>query len=199
MLSGAKHLCISSVITYVPASAQRSGPHLYSHRMHHSIIEFKARCADHARIREILRTKNARFVGSDHQIDTYFHVPQGRLKLREGDIENSLIFYSRPHQAGPKQSDVTMSAVTPNSDLRVVLSRALGVRVAVDKHREIYFVENVKIHLDQVEGLGQFIEVEAIGKPDEIAHLREQCERLQHEFGISDADLVDSSYSDMLM
>src|SRR3954451_23753740 len=126
--------------------------------MHHSIIEFKARCADHSRVRELLEQKNARFVGADHQVDTYFRVPQGRLKLRQGNIENSLIFYARPNHAGPKQSNVTISAVPPRSDLRAVLESALGVLVTVDKHREIWFVDNVKIHLDQVKGLGQFLE-----------------------------------------
>lgn len=166
--------------------------------MQHAIIEFKARCRDHVRIREILKLKNARFVGDDHQIDTYFRVPQGRLKLREGDIENALIFYSRPNQAGPKQSDVALAKVPPQSDLRPVLTKALGVLVAVDKRREIYFVENVKIHLDRVEGLGEFVEVEAIGSADETAKLRVQCEAFLGEFGLSDTDLIEGSYSDML-
>ncbi len=166
--------------------------------MQHAIIEFKARCRDHVRIREILKLKNARFVGEDHQIDTYFRVPQGRLKLREGNIENALIFYSRPNQAGPKQSDVALAKVPAQSDLRVVLTKALGVLVAVDKRREIYFIENVKIHLDRVEGLGEFVEVEAIGSSNEIAALREQCEAFLTEFGIGEADLIEGSYSDML-
>jgi adenylate cyclase class 2 len=167
--------------------------------MERAVIEFKARCGDHAAVREILKTKNARFVGEDHQVDTYFRVPQGRFKLREGDIENSLVFYSRLNQAGPKQSDVTMSAVPAGSDVKAVLAKALGVIVAVDKRREIYFVENVKVHLDRVEGLGAFVEVEAIGKPSEVARLREQCEGFLREFGITDNELVEASYSDLLI
>jgi predicted adenylyl cyclase CyaB len=171
---------------------------LYGVRMEHAIIEFKARCVDHARIREILKSKNARFVGEDRQVDTYFRVPQGRLKLREGEIENSLVFYSRPNQAGPKQSDVTMSAVPAGSDIKVVLAKALGVKVAVDKRREIYFVENVKVHIDRVEGLGEFVEVEAIGCQSELSNLREQCQAFLREFGISEDDLMEESYSDMM-
>ena len=167
--------------------------------MQHTIIEFKARCVDHTRIRDILRSKNARFVGADHQIDTYFHVPSGRLKLREGNIENALVFYSRPDQAGPKQSDVTMSSVSANSDLREVLAKALGVLVTVDKQREIYFVENVKVHLDEVQGLGKFIEAEAIGQSGDASKLREQCEYFQHEFAVNENDLVQVSYSDLLL
>jgi adenylate cyclase class 2 len=172
---------------------------LYVGLMEHAIVEFKAHCRDHDRIREILKSKNARFAGEDHQIDTYFRVHNGRLKLREGNIENSLIFYSRSNQAGPKQSAVTMSAVPAGSDMRVVLSKALGVLVTVDKRREIYFVENVKIHLDRVEQLGEFVEVEAIGSAAEAAKLQEQCDRFLFDFGVAEADLVAESYSDLLM
>ena len=167
--------------------------------MQHSIVEFKARCSDHDRIRELLKQKNARFVGTDHQIDTYFRVDQGRLKLREGSIENSLIFYSRPNDAGPKQSDVTMTLVPSDSDLRAVLIKALGVLVAVDKRREIYFVENVKIHLDEVEGLGKFLEVEAIGSAEQVSALRQQCHAFLREFGVQEQDFVAGSYSDLLL
>ncbi|HVZ18303.1 MAG TPA: class IV adenylate cyclase [Terriglobales bacterium] len=167
--------------------------------MQHAIIEFKARCSDHDRIRELLRQKYARFVGTDHQIDTYFRVPEGRLKLREGTIENSLVFYSRPNTAGPKQSDVTMSLLPANTDTRAVLAKALGVLVTVDKQREIYFVDNVKIHLDHVAGLGQFLEVEAIGSPDQANQLRDQCNSFLREFGVRPGDFIAVSYSDLLL
>jgi adenylate cyclase, class 2 len=167
--------------------------------MQHAIIEFKARCQHHERIREILKSNGARSIGTDHQVDTYFHVPSGRLKLREGNIENALIFYSRPNESGPKQSDVTMSVVSSNSDLRAVLTESLGVLATVDKQREIYFVDNVKVHLDQVEGLGRFIEVEAIGTPEQSLVLREQCQRFLAELEIRSNDLVEGSYSDLLL
>jgi adenylate cyclase, class 2 len=63
--------------------------------MHHLIVEIKARCSDPEKIRTILRARGARFAGLDHQVDTYFRVSAGRLKLREGKIENALIFYCR--------------------------------------------------------------------------------------------------------
>jgi len=167
--------------------------------MQHAIIEFKARCADQGRVRELLQGKNARFAGTDHQVDTYFRVARGRLKLRQGNIENSLIFYSRPNAAGPKQSDVTLSQVPPGSELKQVLEKALGVLVTVDKQREIYFVDNVKIHLDQVAGLGTFLEVEAIGSPENATLLREQCESFLREFGVKPEEFVAVSYSDLLL
>ena len=161
-------------------------------------IEIKARCADPDGVRPILRLRNARFAGTDHQIDTYFRVPQGRLKLRQGNIENSLIAYQRPDQAGPKTSDVALAPVTNGDELRAVLERSLGVLVAVDKQREIYYIENVKFHIDQVNGLGSFVEIEACGRKEDEAKLLEQCQEYMKFFGIRKEDLVEKSYSDLL-
>lgn len=166
--------------------------------MQHTIIEFKARCSDHAAIREKLKQKGARFVGTDHQIDTYFRVPNGRLKLREGNIENSLISYAREERAGTKESNVTMTTLPPQTELKAVLTKALGVMVAVDKRREIYFVGNVKVHLDDVAGLGMFLEVEAIGSATERDQLQRQCDDFLRDFGIRREDLIAGSYSDLL-
>ena len=76
--------------------------------MAHVNIEIKAKSNNQDAIREILKSKNADFKGIDHQIDTYFKVSNGRLKLREGKIENHLIHYQRENKEGPKQSDVTL-------------------------------------------------------------------------------------------
>ena len=164
-------------------------------------VEIKARCTDHDAVRSALKRLGSRKVGVDHQIDTYFRVPEGRLKLREGGIENSLIHYERPDQSGPKTSDVLLYRVDPDPSLKAVLSRALGVLVVVDKHREIHFVDNVKIHLDEVDGLGTFLEIEAIdadGSRSE-AELQAQCEAFMADFGVKEGDLLDVSYSDMLL
>jgi adenylate cyclase class 2 len=167
--------------------------------MHHTIIEFKARCSDHQRIREILKSKGARFAGIDHQIDTYFRAPRGRLKLREGEIENSLVFYSREDGASTKQSEVTLAKMPPGGEIKAMLAAALGLMVAVDKRREIYFVGNVKIHLDEVAGLGKFLEVEAIGHLEDRGQLQAQCDEFVREFGVKQEDMVAGSYSDLLM
>ncbi len=163
-------------------------------------FEIKARCADPERVRAVLREQQARFVGTDHQVDTYFRVPEGRLKLREGTIENALIYYQRPNAAGPKPSDVVLYAVERGAELRTLLTAALGVLVTVDKQREIYYVGNVKFHIDQVQGLGQFVEIEAAGdeRTDRDALLR-QCREYMQAFGIREAELVAKSYSDLLM
>lgn len=168
--------------------------------MGHTNIEIKAICSDQQRIRALLKVRNADFEGVDHQIDTYFKVGSGRLKLREGEIENSLIFYNRQDQEGPKQSDVTLFKTEPNSSIKQILTKALGVLMSVDKSREIYFIENVKFHIDAVQGLGTFVEIEAIdtgGIP--IEKLREQCRTYMELFGIRDEDMVAVSYSDLLI
>lgn len=160
-------------------------------------IEIKARCADPERVRSLLREANARVAGTDQQADTYFHVPAGRLKLREGNIENSLIFYRRPNQVGPKTSDVVL---VPNPGaIKPVLEAALGVRKIVRKRREIYYVANIKFHIDEVEGLGWFVEIEAAGSPhDDRAALLAQCREWMEKFAIDEADLLTNSYSEML-
>jgi len=163
-------------------------------------IEIKARCGDQDSVREILRSRNARFIGEDHQVDTYFNVESGRLKLREGNIENSLICYNREDTEGPKQSNVVLFRTEPNSPLKEILTKSLGIKVVVDKRREIYFIDNVKFHIDLVEGLGTFVEIEAIDEDGQIGKekLQEQCHTWMNLFGISKDDLLAVSYSDLL-
>lgn len=164
-------------------------------------VEIKARCADPERIEKILRAQNARYIGVDHQIDTYFNVPNGRLKLREGNIENHLIFYQRDNQAGPKKSEVILYSSKPDSTLKSALLASIGEKVIVDKKRAIYFIANVKFHVDNVRGLGSFMEIEAIDRTDTLPldKLHEQCRTFMDLLQISDADLIDVSYSDMLL
>lgn len=164
-------------------------------------VEIKARCEDHEVIREILRKEGADVRGTDHQIDTYFKVPNGRLKLREGNIENHLIFYDRKETKGLKESSILLYDSTPGSSLKEILVRSLGILAIVDKKREISFIDNVKFHLDQVEGLGQFVEIEAIDTDGSIGKevLAEQCSRYMTLFGIQKSDLVAASYSDLIL
>lgn len=169
--------------------------------MKHLNIEIKARCNDHEKIRSILKSRNADFKGTDHQIDTYFKVNNGRLKLREGNIENFLVFYKREDKEGPKQSDVILFKSDPNSSLKEILLTSLGTLVVVDKQREIYFIENVKFHIDTVKNLGTFMEIEAIDSDSTFSKekLLGQCENYLQLFGISKNDLISVSYSDLLL
>jgi predicted adenylyl cyclase CyaB len=164
-------------------------------------IEAKARCADLQRVREFLNKHGAESKGTDHQVDTYFKVANGRLKLREGKIENHLIQYERVNKHGPKQSKVLLYKSEPNSSLKAVLAKALGVLAVVDKHREIYFIENVKFHLDRVKGLGSFVEIEAIDFSGKIGlvKLNKQCEYYLKALKIPQQDLLPNSYSDLIL
>jgi len=162
-------------------------------------FEFKARLRDEALIRSVLKRLRARYVGEDHQIDTYFKVARGRLKVREGNIENALIHYDRGNTSRARRSTVEMMNLPRGNSVKKVLSRALGTLAVVDKRRRIYFVGNVKIHLDLVRGLGRFVEVEAISRTGSIAKVRRQALQFQNLFRISPADIVAESYSDLVM
>jgi predicted adenylyl cyclase CyaB len=164
-------------------------------------IEIKARSTRHEAIRQWLTEQGADFRGTDRQVDTYFRCEHGRLKLREGNIEHSLIHYHRPDQAGPKRAEVTLyHPPQPAPGLKAILTQAMGVWKVVDKSREIYFIDNVKFHLDAVEGLGTFVEIEAIDRDGSIgeARLQQQCEHYLAQFQIQPADLVERSYSDLV-
>lgn len=167
----------------------------------HINYEFKASCDDIEKLELKLKDLDPLFIGTDHQIDTYFNVLDGRLKLREGNIENSLIHYHRTNTAGAKQSDVTLYQHQPDKNLKDILIKALGVKVVVDKKRKIYFIDNVKFHFDHVNELGSFIEVEAIDKDGSIGieKLKEQCNRYIQLFGITDDQFIAESYSDLLV
>lgn len=164
-------------------------------------VEIKARCRNPEQIRRTLQDHGARFVGVDHQIDTYFHCQNGRLKLREGNIEHHLIFYQRDNQAEPKSSQVILYNPQPDNSLKAILNRALGILVTVDKKREIYFIDNVKFHLDRVEHLGTFVEIEAIDSSGDRgeAQLHQQCQQFMRLLNIQSSDLIATSYSDMLL
>ncbi len=166
----------------------------------HLNIEIKARCNTPKKIKEILQNHSADFKGIDHQIDTYFNCLEGRLKLREGNIERNLIHYNRPDGKQPKASIVTLEKVAADSNIKAVLTSALGVKIVVDKHRGIYFIDNVKFHVDEVEGLGSFVEIEAIDVDGSIGKqkLQEQCGYYMKLFGIEEEDLIEVSYSDLI-
>jgi predicted adenylyl cyclase CyaB len=168
--------------------------------MHRITIEVKARCSDPDAVRNTMRSRNARYVGLDRQVDTYFRVDSGRLKLREGTIERFLIHYDRRDGNGPKQSNVILYEVEPDSSLKEILARSLGIRTVVVKQREIYFIGNVKFHIDRVENLGSFVEIEAIDSDGSIGtdRLGAQCRQYIELLGISQDDFITNSYSDML-
>ncbi|MEP6846364.1 MAG: class IV adenylate cyclase [Panacibacter sp.] len=166
-----------------------------------NIIEFKAKVQSMEAAEALLKKLKPKYKGEDLQIDTYFDVCKGRLKLREGNIENALIWYNRPETKGHKHSEVLLHKHQPGTALKEILQKLHGIKVIVSKKRRIYFIENVKFHFDEVEGLGQFIEVEAIDEKGEMGmeKIQQQCAYYANTFGINKDEYIAASYSDMLM
>jgi predicted adenylyl cyclase CyaB len=164
-------------------------------------FEFKARTEDLLQQEALLQTLQPQFIGTDRQTDTYFNVLNGRLKLREGNIENALIHYQRSNTGGAKQSDVLLYQHQPDATLKQILTTALGIKVVVAKKRKIYFIENIKFHFDEVESLGTFVEVEAIDSDGSIGidKLKEQCRHYAQFLSIGEKDYEALSYSDLLL
>ena len=167
----------------------------------HLNVEIKAKCSDIEHIRTILKSRNVDYKGLDHQIDTYFKVSHGRLKLREGNIEHALVFYQRSNQEGPKESQVILYKNSPKPGLKAALEAACEILTVVDKQREIYFIDNVKFHLDDVKSLGTYCEIEAIDLDGNLGRekLLTQCKDYMQLLGINDEDLISCSYSDLML
>ena len=146
-------------------------------------VEIKAKCSSLEKAIEKLKALGADYKGLDHQIDTYFRVNNGRLKLREGNIERNLIQYHRANQAGPKSSFFKLFPVPVDSDLKVMLENSLGILTVVDKQRHIYYINNVKFHVDEVRDLGNFVEIEAgnLLAPLTKEELNDQCAHYMNE------------------
>jgi adenylate cyclase class 2 len=166
-------------------------------------IEVKTKCSDFTKIRGILQANNASFIGIDHQIDTYFQTTSGRLKLRKATLpsESGLIRYERENKSGPKFSKITVFQ-TPNENvLSQILLESFNTLVAVRKRREIFVIDNVKFHLDTVEKLGNFLEIEAQDSQGFLGKkiLLKQCRYFMNLLQIEKRDLIAASYSDLLL
>lgn len=163
-------------------------------------IEIKAWARDW----EALHARAEWFSASPPQVivqeDTFFHVPRGRLKLRElASHRAQLIYYERPDQPGPKQSDYFLFETDQPATLKTLLSLALGVRGVVRKTRTLYLCGQTRLHLDEVEGLGRFVELEVVLQPGQSeaegrAVAQDWLEKLQ----IATSDWIAGAYIDLL-
>ena len=164
-------------------------------------VEIKARCTDPDIIEKILLENGADFKGTDIQTDTYFNVRNGRLKLRQGNIENSLIFYSRENQKGPKQSSFRLFRTQNLDEILPLLKDSLGILATVKKTRKIFYIDFVKFHIDNLEEFGDFVEIEVGDLEDKktTEELEKICNHYINLFGINTADLLNDSYSDMIL
>ena len=162
-------------------------------------VEIKARCENTERVEESLRSLGAGPAGTFDQIDTYFRVSAGRLKLRELSAdEGYLVYYEREDARGPTRSDYEIAATTDPQGMREMLGKVLGVWVTVEKRRQIWLWENVRIHLDEVKGVGRFVELEAISEELSLEESERRLQVLMRALEISEEQLVDVSYSDLV-
>src|SRR3989442_11523675 len=134
------------------------------------------------------------------QDDTFFACPRGRVKLRAfSATEGQLIFYRRANQAGPKESFFVISPTASPDSLREALSLAYGRAGRVRKHRTLYLVGRTRVHLDRVEKLGHFLELEVVLSEGERPERGvEEAHNLMASLGISPAQLIEGAYVDLL-
>ncbi len=164
-------------------------------------VEIKARDADPQATVSRCEALGAVDRGVLHQRDTYFAGRHGRLKLREqGGAGAELIAYRRSDAAEPEESAFVRAGAADPEALREALAAALGEMVVVVKRRRLFEWEHVRIHLDDVEGLGTFIELEALVGPglNTLAEASDKVARLRAELAIADDALVAVGYSDLL-
>jgi predicted adenylyl cyclase CyaB len=163
-------------------------------------IEFKAHDPDPERTLQTALAAGAQDAGWLAQTDTYFNVPHGRLKLREESDCAHLIAYERPDDPTARESRYRLVPTDDPAGLRDALTVALGVLVVVKKERRLLLWQNVRIHLDTVDSLGQFIELEAVADPtSDLTSERELAADLQAKLGITPEQIVAFSYSDELL
>jgi len=167
-------------------------------------VEIKARVRDPARTAALARELATSAPVTLEQVDTFFAVPGGRLKLREfaggGERQPAeLIYYDRPDRPGPKTSRYALARADDPAGLRAVLGAALGERGCVRKRRVLLLTGRTRIHLDEVTGLGHFLELEVVLREGEAPAAGEaEARRLLAALAVADDDLVTGAYVDLL-
>jgi predicted adenylyl cyclase CyaB len=161
-------------------------------------IEIKARVEDLAAVEDRARAIATSGPQDIAQDDTFFTCSRGRLKLREfADGTGQLIHYVRADESGPKTSDYVTSPTASPATLRESLARALGTVGRVRKRRRLYLLDRTRIHLDEVEGLGAFVELEVVLREGEGAESGSvEARRIMGLLGIDASQLVEGAYVD---
>lgn len=163
-------------------------------------VEIKARLRDPARVRRLVEEATGTPPDLLEQEDTFFPAPDGRLKLRVlGPERGELIAYRRTSTAGPKLSEYLIAPTSEPGLLRDALAAALGVRGTVHKTRLLFRIGTTRIHLDTVERLGEFLELEVVLRPGQsVAEGETVARELMAWLGIEESDLLEDAYIDML-
>ena len=146
-----------------------------------------------------VRMLGAEYVGEIQQKDTYFTVAHGRLKLREmNDSKSELIYYDRDETLGARWSEYHVFPVDDVRSLKTVLSKAMKIKVVVEKRRQVFLYKTARIHLDQVTGLGHFLELEVMER-DRSQEAHELLDFLLEELSLKNVEKIRPSYSDLLL
>lgn len=163
-------------------------------------IEIKARVRDFPELKRRAEALSDSPLEVIPQEDTFFATPKGRLKLRVLAPDRAqLVYYERPNQDGPKRSDYFIFNTNDPENLKTALSLALGIRGVVKKTRYFYMVGQTRVHLDDVEGLGQFMELEVVLRDDQSDGAGQAiANTLMKKLGIEPTDLIEGAYIDLL-
>lgn len=164
-------------------------------------VELKARDDDPDRSLGICRKLGAEDHGTIQQRDTYFNVASGHLKLREESPGSAhLIQFERADEPQQRESRYRLAQIEDAPQVRAALEAALGVSVVVAKRRRLHIWRDVRIHLDEVEGLGTFIELEAVAPPEsDLTREHALIEELRAAFAITDDRLLSRGYAAQLL
>jgi len=163
-------------------------------------IEIKARVQDFESLQIAVEQLSDTPCQVIPQVDTFFNCPNGRLKLRElAPDRGQLIYYQRQDTSGPKHSEYKIFETRNPVGLKAILSEAFGIRGAVIKQRYLYLAGQTRIHLDDVEGLGRFMELEVVLAPGQTdAEGQAIARELMEKLGIAEKDLIHTAYMDMI-
>ncbi len=162
-------------------------------------VEIKARVANPQDLRERIESLADDGPTLLRQEDTFFHSASGRLKLRRSGDRAELIYYEREDLEGPAESQYLTMPVDDPATTEAMLSVALGIRGTVSKRRSLYRIGNTRVHLDEVEGLGSFLELEVELDASQAAREGEAiASRLMSEIGLDEGDLLAGAYIDLL-
>jgi predicted adenylyl cyclase CyaB len=163
-------------------------------------IEIKARIHDFKGLQQKAEQLSDTPCQVIQQEDTFFNCPNGRIKLRElGPQRGQLVYYLRQDVIGPKHSEYKIFETSDPAGLKLILAEAYGVRGVVSKVRYLYMIGQTRIHLDDVKGLGTFIELEVVLQAEQTnAEGQAITENLMHRLGIQEMDLIDTAYMDLM-
>ena len=162
-------------------------------------LEFKVRCESLAALQPRLADLAATHRETVHQVDTYFHNQTGRLKLRETNetAEGWLIYYERPNHENSRYSLYELCEIAEPAQLKKLLAAALGVKTVVKKKRAVWMFNNTRIHLDIVDGLGEFVELETVFQGQTEAEAVAEHQHVKTTLHLDKAEPIAVSYSEI--